>query len=157
MGTLRNEANLRCKWLRGCGGCWFGNRDVRGLLGGLGNRDSLEVLEGFESAEEHAVGGIDAAVEAGEGVESVLEGMAERGIVLDLGVEELSAGKILVEAFDLIIPELGFDAAEAALDPLGGDEGVDKRELDGAGGLVVEEELGGEGFEFGWVFTGDDV
>ena len=98
MGTLRNEANLRCKWLRGCGGCWFGNRDVRGLLGGLGNRDSLEVLEGFESAEEHAVGGIDAALEAGERVESILIGVAERGIVLDGGVDEFGVGEVLIEA-----------------------------------------------------------
>src|SRR5713226_8004291 len=49
------------------------------------------------------------------------------------------------------------DAAEAALDPLGGDEGVDERELVGIGGVEVEEEIGGEGFEFGGVFAGDDV
>ena len=54
-------------------------------------------------------------------------------------------------------PELGFDAAEAALDPLGGDEGVDERELGGAGGSVVEEELDGEGFEFSGIFAGNDV
>jgi hypothetical protein len=47
--------------------------------------------------------------------------VAERGIVLDGGVDEIGVGQIFVEAFDLVIPELGFDAAEAALDPLGGD------------------------------------
>ena len=76
---MRNEANLRRKWLIRHGG------------GRFGSRGGLEILESFERAEEHAVGSVDAALEAGEGVESVLEGMAERGIVLDLGVEELSA------------------------------------------------------------------
>ena len=52
---------------------------------------------------------------------------------------------------------MGFDAAEAALNPLGGDEGVDKGEFGGAGGAVVELKCGGEGFEFGGVFAGDDV
>jgi len=77
--------------------------------------------------------------------------------VLDGGVDEFGVGEVLIEAFDAIVPELGFDAAEAALDPLGGDEGVDKRELGGSGGFVVEEELGGEGFEFSGILAGDDV
>ena len=128
---MRNEANLRRKWLIWHGGWRFGSR------GGL------EILEGFESAEEHAVGGVNAAVEAGEGVEGILIGMAERGVVLDLGVEEFGAGKILVQALDLVIPKLGFDAAETALYPLGGDEGVDEGEFGGAGWLVVEVKCGG--------------
>ena len=128
--TLRNEANCGRKWLSRQGGWRFGSR------GGL------QVLEGFESAEEHAVGGIDAAVEAGEGVESVLEGMAERGIVLDGGIDKIGVREVFVQALYLIIPELGFDAAEAALNPLGGDEGVDKGEFGGAGGAVVEVKCG---------------
>jgi hypothetical protein len=76
---------------------------------------------------------------------------------LDGGIDEIGVGKILVEALDLVIPELGFNAAEAALDPLGGDEGVDEWELDGVGGAEVEHECGGEGFEFGGIFAGDDV
>jgi hypothetical protein len=54
-------------------------------------------------------------------------------------------------------PKFGLNAAEAALGPLGGDEGIDERELVGAGGLELEEEGGSEGFEFGWVFAVDDV
>jgi hypothetical protein len=100
-------------------------------------------LEGFEGAEEHAVCRIDAAVEAGEGIEGVLVGVAERGVVLDGGVDKIGVGEVFVEAFDLVIPELGFDAAEAALDPFGGDEGVDERELRGIGGLVMEMKCGG--------------
>ena len=54
-------------------------------------------------------------------------------------------------------PELGFDAAEAALGPLGGDEGVDERELGGAGGVVVVVKSNVESFEPGGIFAGDDV
>jgi hypothetical protein len=53
--------------LNGHGGRRFGNR--RGRRG-------LEVLEGFEGAEVQAVGGIDAALKAGEGIEGVLVGVA---------------------------------------------------------------------------------
>jgi hypothetical protein len=86
-----------------------------------------------------------------------MESVAEGGIVLDGGVEEIGVGEIFVEAFDLVFPELGFDAAEAALGPLGGDEGVDESQLVGVGWDEVEEELGGEGFELGGIFAGDDV
>ena len=114
-------------------------------------------MQGFEGAEVQAVGGIDAALNTGEGIEGGVEGMAERGVVLDGGIEEIGVAEIFVEAFDLVIPKLGFDAAEAALDPLGGDEGVYERELDGVRGMEVDHERGGEGFELGGVFAGDDV
>src|SRR5260370_36652776 len=65
-GVWRNEANWRRKWLSGHGGWRFGNRSFGlGKGHGLRNRGGLEVLEGFEGAEEHAIGGIDAAGEAG--------------------------------------------------------------------------------------------
>src|SRR5258708_2412200 len=124
-GICRNEANLGRKGLIWNGGWRFGDQCFGSRFDGRGCRGGLQVLQGFESAEEHAVGGIDAAVEAGEGIESVLESVAERGAVLDGGVEKFGPSEILVEAFDLIIPELGFDAAEAALDPFGRVEGVD--------------------------------
>jgi len=127
------------------------------LLGGLGGRGGLEVLEGFEGAEVHAVGALDATLNAGEGIEGGMESVAERGIVLDGGIEEIGVGEVFVEAFDTVIPELGFDAAEAALDPFGGDEGVDESKLVRVGGVEMEEELGGEGFEFGGIFAGDNV
>ena len=67
-----------------------------------------------------------------------MESVAERGIALDGRVDEFGAGEVLVEDVDAVIPELGFDAAESPLDPLGGDQGVDERELDGIGRLVME-------------------
>src|SRR5467141_1607529 len=58
--TLRNEANWRRKWLICHGRYGLGKRCVRERSGGLGSGGSgLEVLESFEGAEEHAVGGID--------------------------------------------------------------------------------------------------
>jgi len=83
--------------------------------------------------------------------------VAERRIVLDGGVKEIGMSEIFVEAFDAVIPELGFDAAEAPLDQLFGDEGINERELDGIGRLVVQQELFGKRFELGGIFAGDDV
>jgi len=83
--------------------------------------------------------------------------VADWGIVLDSGVDEFGVAEIFVEAFDAVIPELGFDAAEAPLDPLCGDEGINERELDGIGRLVVQQELFGKRFELGGIFAGDDV
>ena len=117
----------------------------------------MGVLEGFEGAEVHAVIGVDAPVKAGEGIDGVLIGVAERRIVLDGGVDEFGVGEILVEAFDLVMPELSFDAAEAAREPLGVDERVDESELVGVGGVEMEMEGFGEGFELGGIFAGDDL
>src|SRR6266481_9804503 len=119
----RNEANWRRKWLSWHGGCRFVNRCFRraGRLGGLGGGRGLEVLEDFEGAEVHAISRIDAPLNGGEGIEGGVEGVAEGGIMLDGGVEEFGVGEIFVEAFDAIVPELCFNAAESALGPLGGD------------------------------------
>ena len=152
-----NEPKFGHKWLS-CLGRWrFKNRSVRVLAGGSGCGSGLEVLQGFQCAEEHAVGGIDAPLNASKGIEGGVECVAERGIALDGRVDEFGAGEGLVEDVNAVIPELGFDAAEASLDPFSGDEGIDERDLDGIGGTVVGEELFGEGFELSGVFAGDDV
>ena len=72
------------------------------------------------------------------------------GLVLELG-----AGELFVQAFEAIIPKVSFDTPEAALRPLGGGEGIDERELVGAGGMEIEEEGRGDGFELGGVFEAD--
>ncbi len=128
------------------------------LAGGSFPRGSfLEVLEEGEGAEVHAVGALDAALEAAEGFEAVLKGVTEGGVVLDGVVEEFGRGEVVVEAFDVVVPELGFDAAQAALGPLGGDEGIDEGALVGAGGAEMEQEFAGEGLEFGGIFAANDV
>jgi hypothetical protein len=90
----------------------------------VGGLEGLEVHEDFEGAEVQAVGGIDAPLNTVEGIEGVVVGMAEWGIVFDGFVEEVGIGEVFVQAFDVVVPELGFDAAEAALGPLGGDKGI---------------------------------
>ena len=123
------------------GGCWFGKRCLAGGLGSgdaLGRGGGLEVVEGFEGTKEHAIGGIDAPLDASKGIEGGVESVAERGIALDGRVDEFGAGEVLVEDVDAVIPELRFDTAQASLDPLGGDEGVDERKLKGIGWAAVK-------------------
>ena len=140
-------------WCVGLGG----PIDRPGRRLGLGGLGVLEVLEDFEGTEIHAVSRINAPLNAGKGIEGGMESVAEGGTVLDGGIDEFGVRKVFVEAFDLIVPELGFDAAEAALGPLGGDESVDESELVEVGGAKVEVKCGGESFELGGIVAGDDV
>jgi len=115
-------------------------------------------LEDLEGAEVQAVGTIDAPLNAEEWIDGVRVGVAEGRewrcwiwrIIRYFGVGG-------VERFVAGVPELGLDAAEAALGPLSGDQGIDQRELVGTGGLELEEKGGGEGFERGGIFAGNDV
>ena len=93
----------------------------------------LEVLEDFEGAEIQAVGGIDAPVKAVKGIDRAVVSLAEGPPVLDGIVHVLGAREVVVQGFDAVVPEFGFDAAQAALGPLGGGEGIDERQLVGAG------------------------
>ena len=106
----------------------------------------LEIHEDFEGAEVETVGRIDAPMEAVKGIDGVVVDMAEGPSVLEGVVGELGAGHVIVQAFDAVVPEVGFDAAEAALGPLGGDQGIDERELVVAGGMEFEVEGLAEGF-----------
>jgi hypothetical protein len=123
----------------------------------LRNRGGLELLEGLEGTEVHAVRSIDTALNAGKGIEGVVEIVAEGGIVLDGGVEEIGVGEIFVEAFDSVVPELGFDAAESALDPLGGDEGVDQASWLGSEGWKWRRNWAVRASSSAKIFAGDDV
>jgi hypothetical protein len=58
---------------------------------------------------------------------------------------------------EALLPELGFDAAEAAEEPFGIDEGVDEHALLRGGGMEAVVILVGEGFEAGGGFVLDDV
>ena len=126
-------------------------------MAGLLWRSFLKVLESFERAKVHAVSGFNAPLQAAEGFESVQVRAAERGRLLERGVGKFGAGKILVEGVELEGPELGLDTAEAALRPFRGDERIDERKLGGIRRLVLVKVCGGEGFELGGVFAGNDV
>jgi len=63
----------------------------------------------------------------------------------------------MVEALDVVLRELRVEGAEAALEPLGGDERVDECAHLGSGGLVAVVVFGGKEGESRGVFTGDDL
>ena len=111
-------------------------------IGGFG-LEALEILEGVAVV---ALGGVDAALEAGELVGVFTVGLAEGDFVV--GFE---GGK---RAF---LPKLGFDDAETAEEPIGVDEGVDEHALFGGGGVEAVVIFGFEGFEVGGFFAADDL
>jgi hypothetical protein len=106
----------------------------------------LEFLERQEGAMEGALGGVDAALEAAEGVAVVVVGLGDLE-PLDLPENGLDAVGI----------ELRLEGAEAALQPLGGDQGIDQGARFGSGGLEALVIFGGEQFEGRRVFAGDDL
>jgi hypothetical protein len=77
--------------------------------------------------------------------------------VLEPGVRPFGASKVLVEVLELAGPELGLNAAETALGPLGGDEHIDERKLSGIGRLMMLKECGLKGIELGGVFAANDL
>jgi len=93
-----------------------------------------------------AVGGVDAALET---VEVIAAGVADLG--------HLKPFDGVVEAFEVVPPDLRFEGAEAALEPLGGDESVDQGAHFGSGGLEAVVVFGGEEGESRRVFAGDDL
>jgi hypothetical protein len=93
-----------------------------------------------------ALGSVDAALEAAEDLVIAF---------VDLGQFEAFGG--VVEVPDVVLPELRFEGAETALEPLGGDEGVDQGAYFGSGGLVAVVIFGGEERESRGVFAGNDL
>jgi hypothetical protein len=93
-----------------------------------------------------AVGGVDAALETCEDVAVAL-----------VNVRHFEAFDGVVKALDVVLPELGFEGAETALEPLGSDESVDQGAHFGGGGLVAAVVFGGEESESRGVFAGDDL
>ena len=131
--SLRNEAIFRDRRLDG----WsYGG----GFGVGLGAFGGLEAAEFAEGGVVVALGGIDAALEAGENVAVFFEDQAEGD----------------VEDVQGVFPELCLDGAEAAEEPFAIDEGIDEGTLFGGGWLEAIEVFGGELVEGRLGFTTDD-
>ena len=104
------------------------------------------------------------AAELGERAEEIaLEGLLAAGDFVEgagtFGVldEDLAEGKFGgLEGRQAGIEDLGFDAGKAALQPGGADEGLDELGFELGGGAELAVEVGGELFERGGVFAGDD-
>jgi hypothetical protein len=111
-------------------------------LGGAG----LDLLEGHEGAMVGALDGVDAALEA-----------AEYFVIAVVDLGHLEPLDRVVEALDVELEELRFEGAEAALEPLGGDEDIDQSADFGGGGLVAAVIFGGEELKGRGVLAGDDL
>jgi hypothetical protein len=110
----------------------------------------VEALQLSEGAVKGALGGIDPALEEMELMIRPGGDLAERGVLVQS-----------VEGFrgvgELVSPELGLGAAEAAELPIGADEVIDEDAFGGSGRLPLEVIVAGEGFELGAVLAGDDL
>jgi hypothetical protein len=106
----------------------------------------LELEELLEGAVVAALGGIDAAMEAGELFLAADEGAA--------GGDQIFLGATLMHG---VLPDLGFGVAEAAELPRGGHHGVDQKEVFRRRGLEAGVVVDSEGFQGGRIFAGDDV
>jgi hypothetical protein len=92
----------------------------------------LQLLEG---AIIRAFGGIDATVQAGEGL----------------------AHRAVFGAVEVHVPEARFELAQAAEFPIGADDGIDEEDFQRGSGLELLAVVAGEGFEFGRVLAGEDL
>ena len=108
----------------------------------------IQALEFFEGAVVVAVGGIDAALEAGKLLATVVEAQAQ---------EALRVRFPDLRFLHFALPELGFGLAEAAEEPLAIDEGIDQEALLGGSGLPTLLVFGGEGLEIGGVLAANDL
>lgn len=143
VGSLRPRGRGRGGKGRGAG--WLRSPGREGIrLAALG----IQALEFFEGAVVVAVGGIDAALEAGELLATVVEAQAH---------EALRVRFPDLRFLHFALPELGFGLAEAAEEPLAIDEGIDQEALLGGGGLPTLLVFGGEGLEIGGVLAANDL
>ena len=107
----------------------------------------LEFTELVEGAIPLAAGGLAAA-------EDLLEGVGAFAIPEECRTDGVPGG--LVQLGDEGVEDLGFQAAHAALGPIGGDDLLDEERLLGADGLELAVVGSGEFGEGGFVFAGDD-
>ena len=99
-----------------------------------------------EGAVAAAAGGIDAALDGGEGLHVLGDDFA-----LAVGFGDGAEALVI-----LVIPEGGFGGVEAAEGPFGADEVVDEAAGVGGGGLVGGVVFVDELLEVGGVLAGDD-
>jgi len=114
---------------------------LRLRLGAFG-LEALQILDGLTL---QAAGVIDAALEAGLGAGTLVEGLADGGV-----------GAGVVGVLDCVDQDLGIDPVEAAEAPGGADDVIDQDGFDGGLGLAIPVEPFGEVGESGGILAGDD-
>jgi len=133
-GLRRRGGGIRGGW-RGLG--------LRGI--GDGRALGFEALEAIEGPMEGALGGVHAALEADE----FLAGLAE-------DVAEGSGGVEVGGVLHFVGEELGFEAAEAAHEADGVNDGVEGVALVGGDGLVMAVVFVAEGFDESGILSRED-
>ena len=113
-------------------------------------RRRLEALQLLQGAEVRALGGVDAALHVVKIITGALEDLAERSFLVQTFIR-------VARIAELVVPELGFGTAEAAELPIGVDEGVDQKTLEGTNGLELAMVVGGESFQLTRIFAGNDL
>jgi hypothetical protein len=113
-----------------------------GLRLGPSGLEALQILDGLPL---QAVSVIDAALEAGLGGGTLVEGHADGGV-----------GAGVMGVLHYVDQDLGIDSVEAAEEPGGADDVVDQGAFDGGLRLAIEVEPFGEGGQSGGIFAGDD-
>jgi hypothetical protein len=106
----------------------------------------LELLQFLDGLESQAAGVINAALEAGLGVGSGVEGLAGGAV-----------GAGVMGVLDGVDQDLGIDPGEASEKPCVADDVVNQEAFDVGLGPATLVEPCGEGGEIGGILTGDDV
>ena len=136
--SLRNEPDWGFRGFS-FSGLW-GGRLRLGL--GPSGLEALQILDGLAL---QSAGVIDAALEAGLGGGTEVEGLAGGGV-----------GAGVIGVLRHVDQDLGIDSVEAAEAPGGADDVVDQDAFDGGLGLAILVEPLGEGGESGGILAGDD-
>ena len=117
----------------------------------FGRAAGAEALQLSEGAVVGALGGIDAALEAGEAIIDTAIDVADGRVLIQFGEDGFAS------AFDFVGPQLGFEAGKALEEPIGADERIDEETFEEGGGGPIVVIAGGDGFEFRRIFAGDDL
>src|SRR5471032_390412 len=137
--SLRNEPDWGFRGFS-FSGLW-GGRLRLGL--GPSGLEALQILDGLAL---QSAGVIDAALEAGLGGRTEVEGLAGGGV-----------GAGVIGVLHHVDQDLGIDSVEAAEEPGGADDVVDQGALDDGLRLAILVEPFGEGGESGGILAGDDA
>jgi len=125
----------------------------RGVGVGSGRRGpgGAEPLQLGEGAIVGTLGGINPPLQAGEAVAHAGVDVAHgSGLVQRIEVR-------LPGLFDLVQPELGFEARKALEEPIGADERIDQEAFEPAGGGPIVVIARGHGLQAGGIFAGNDL
>jgi hypothetical protein len=111
----------------------------------------LEALQLRQRAKVRALGGIDAALQAGERIAGASIHVAKESVLLGL------RNGVLAGFLDVVGPQFRFQPGEAAEQPIGANEGIDQETFQMSGWCPILVIACGDRFQFGRIFSGNDL